>query len=85
MVPYIVTGSLLAWAGGWNIIIVAEVLHTYIPGGARDLFGIGSAAGRRLGLGPGARIFYDADCVGNFCRGVEFICLAKTFEVCGEV
>jgi NitT/TauT family transport system permease protein len=42
--PYIVTGSLLAWAGGWNIIIVAEVLHTYIPGGnsGQDLFGIGS-------------------------------------------
>lgn len=42
--PYIVTGSLLAWAGGWNIVIVAEVLHTYIPGGtsAQDLFGIGS-------------------------------------------
>ena len=40
--PYIITGSLLAWAGGWNIVIVAEVLHTYIPGGARDLFGIGS-------------------------------------------
>lgn len=44
VVPYLVTGSLLAWAGGWNIIIVAEVLHTYIPGGAAsaDLFGIGS-------------------------------------------
>ncbi|MBI5530724.1 MAG: ABC transporter permease subunit [Candidatus Doudnabacteria bacterium] len=44
VVPYLVTGSLLAWAGGWNIIIVAEVLHTYIPGGsgAMDLFGIGS-------------------------------------------
>jgi NitT/TauT family transport system permease protein len=42
--PYIVTGSLLAWASGWNIIIVAEVLHTYIPGGSsgQDLFGIGS-------------------------------------------
>jgi NitT/TauT family transport system permease protein len=40
--PYIITGSLLAWAGGWNIVIVAEVLHTYIPGGAKDLFGIGS-------------------------------------------
>lgn len=42
--PYIVIGSLLAWAQGWNIIIVAEVLHTYIPGGssAQDLFGIGS-------------------------------------------
>lgn len=44
VVPYLVTGSLLAWAGGWNIIIVAEVLHTYVPGGgsSMDLFGIGS-------------------------------------------
>jgi NitT/TauT family transport system permease protein len=44
IIPYIITGSLIAWAGGWNIIIVAEVLHTYIPGGssANDLFGIGS-------------------------------------------
>lgn len=42
--PQIVTGSILAVAQGWNIIIVAEVLHTYIPGGtsAQDLFGIGS-------------------------------------------
>jgi NitT/TauT family transport system permease protein len=44
MVPYMITGSLLAWASGWNIVIVAEVLHTYIPGGtpSSDLFGIGS-------------------------------------------
>ncbi|MDD5318541.1 MAG: ABC transporter permease subunit [Candidatus Pacebacteria bacterium] len=44
IVPYIVTGSLLAWAQGWNIIIVGEVLHTYIQGGTtdQDLFGIGS-------------------------------------------
>ena len=43
-VPYLVTGSLLAFAGGWNIIIVAEVLHTYLPGSgpSSDLFGIGS-------------------------------------------
>lgn len=42
--PYLVTGSLLAWAEGWNMLIVAEVLHTYLPGGssASDLFGIGS-------------------------------------------
>ena len=42
--PALITGSLLAWAQGWNIIIVAEVLHTYIPNGtgAQDLFGIGS-------------------------------------------
>ena len=42
--PQIVTGSILAVAQAWNIIIVAEVLHTYIPGGtkAEDLFGMGS-------------------------------------------
>lgn len=42
--PQLVTGSILAVAEGWNLIIVAEALHTYIPGGtpAQDLFGIGS-------------------------------------------
>lgn len=42
--PHIITGSLLAWAEGWNIVIVAEVLHTYIPGGtaSQDAFGLGS-------------------------------------------
>ena len=44
LVPQLVTGSILAVAAGWNIIIVAEVLRTYIPGGtsAQDLFGVGS-------------------------------------------
>ncbi len=44
MMPQLITGSILAFAQGWNIIIVAEVLHTYIPHGtsAQDLFGIGS-------------------------------------------
>ena len=44
IIPQFVTGSILALAQGWNIIIVAEVLHTYIPHGtsAQDLFGIGS-------------------------------------------
>lgn len=44
IVPQLVTGSILAIAQGWNLIIVAEVLHTYIPGGtsAQDLFGVGS-------------------------------------------
>lgn len=44
ILPYIITGSLLAWGQGWNIIIVAEVLHTYIPNGTTnmDLFGLGS-------------------------------------------
>jgi NitT/TauT family transport system permease protein len=42
--PYLVTGSLLAWAQGWNIVIVAEVLHVYIPGATAtsDIVGIGS-------------------------------------------
>lgn len=44
IVPQLVTGSILAVAQGWNLIIVAEVLHTYIPGGttSQDLFGVGS-------------------------------------------
>ncbi len=44
IVPQLVMGSILAVAQGWNITIVAEVLHTYIPGGtsAQDLFGVGS-------------------------------------------
>ena len=43
-IPYMVTGSLLAWAIGWNMLIVAEVMHTYLPGSSDsiDLFGIGS-------------------------------------------
>jgi NitT/TauT family transport system permease protein len=42
--PEIVTGSILAMAQGWNLIIVAEVMHTYIPHGtaSQDLFGLGS-------------------------------------------
>jgi len=31
--PYIITGSLLAWAQGWSLLIVAEALHSYIPNG----------------------------------------------------
>ncbi len=42
--PYIITGSLLAWASGWSILIVAEALHSYIPKGsaASDPLGLGS-------------------------------------------
>jgi NitT/TauT family transport system permease protein len=42
--PEIVTGSILAVAQGWNLIIVAEIIHSYIPLGteSQDLFGIGS-------------------------------------------
>jgi len=42
--PFVVTGSLLSWAQGWTVVIVAEVLHTYIPHGTlkQDLLGLGS-------------------------------------------
>jgi NitT/TauT family transport system permease protein len=42
--PFIVTGSLLVWAREWTIVIVAEVLHTYVPNGntSQDLLGLGS-------------------------------------------
>lgn len=44
IVPYIITGSFLAWGQGWNVIVIAEVLHNYIPQGSpsQDLFGLGS-------------------------------------------
>jgi NitT/TauT family transport system permease protein len=42
--PQFITGSILAMAQGWNLVIVAEVLHVYIPhgSGVTDLRGIGS-------------------------------------------
>ncbi len=44
LTPAIITGSLLAFGEGWNMLIVAEVLHTYVPTTTHvnDLFGIGS-------------------------------------------
>jgi len=41
--PQLVTGSILAVAEGWNLIIVAEALHSYLPHGtaAQDLFVLG--------------------------------------------
>jgi NitT/TauT family transport system permease protein len=42
--PSIITGSFLAWGQGWNISIVAEALHAFLPNGTKsnDLFGLGS-------------------------------------------
>lgn len=42
--PALLTGSILSFADGWNIVIVAEALHAYAPqaSNAHDLFGIGS-------------------------------------------
>lgn len=53
IVPQLVTGSIIAVAQGWNIIIVAEVMHVYLPGGtaASDLFGIGSILVQASGSG----------------------------------
>ena len=53
IVPQLVTGSILAVAQGWNIIIVAEVMHVYLPGGtnASDLFGIGTILVHASGSG----------------------------------
>jgi NitT/TauT family transport system permease protein len=53
IVPELVTGSILAVAQGWNIIIVAEVMHVYLPGGtaSSDLFGIGSVLVHASGSG----------------------------------
>jgi len=44
ILPFVITGSLLCWAQGWTVVIVAEVLHTYIPHGtaSQDLLGLGS-------------------------------------------
>jgi NitT/TauT family transport system permease protein len=60
IIPYLITGSLLAWAQGWNIIIVAEVLHTYIPGGtgSQDLFGIGSMLVQSISSGQTTVFLY---------------------------
>ena len=57
--PYLVTGSLLAWAQAWNVTIVAEVLHTYIPGGDpnQDLFGLGSILVSSVSSGQHAIFF----------------------------
>jgi NitT/TauT family transport system permease protein len=63
--PSLITGSLLAWAQGWNIIIVAEVLHTYIPfgTGSDDLYGIGSILVDSVALGE----------IGTFITAVIFL------------
>jgi len=63
--PSLVTGSLLAWAQGWNIIIVAEVLHTYIPSGTAtdDLYGIGSVLVDSVAAGE----------TGTFAAAVVFL------------
>ncbi|MDE2213146.1 MAG: ABC transporter permease subunit [Patescibacteria group bacterium] len=44
IVPQMVVGSILAMAQGWNIIIVAEVVRTYLPATSpiQNLFGLGS-------------------------------------------
>lgn len=57
--PSIITGSFLAWAQGWNISIVAEALHNYIPNGtpSQDLFGLGSLLVNSLSQGRNSVFF----------------------------
>ncbi len=54
--PHFVTGSILAVAQAWNLIIVAEVIHPYVPhtSGTEDLFGIGSLLVRAVAEGHNA-------------------------------
>lgn len=77
--PYIVTGSLLAWAGGWNIVIVSEVLHTYIPGGnsSQDLFGIGSLLVNSSASGDQKLFFITIVCMVIFIGLLNFFIWQK--------
>jgi len=88
LVPQLVTGSILAVAQGWNLIIVAEVLHTYIPGGtsAQDLFGVGSilvdaSAHAQQGVFVGA-VFMMVILIGllNFFVWQKLLHLAQRFR-----
>lgn len=58
--PILVTGSILALADGWNILIVAEALHAYAPQstGASDLFGIGSILIAAAGSGDNGTLIF---------------------------
>ncbi len=58
--PSLVVGSLLAWAEGWNTIVVAEVLHTYIPNGsaAQDVLGVGDLLVHSSAAGDTGLFFY---------------------------
>lgn len=60
LVPSLVTGSIIAVAEGWNVIIVAEVLHTYIPNGtpASDLLGIGNLLVQASAAGDYGTLMY---------------------------
>ncbi len=57
--PPLVTGSILALAAGWNIVIVAEALHAYAPQSthAHDLYGIGSVLVQSAAAGDNAQLF----------------------------
>lgn len=59
--PQLVTGSILALAEGWNLVIVAEALHAYMPHGveSQDLFGIGTLL-VHAAAGADNRLFVEA-------------------------
>lgn len=73
-VPYLITGSLLAWAAGWNIVIVAEVLHTYLLGSdtSSDLWGIGSMLVHASAAGEQQTFFIAIIAMVAFIAGINF-------------
>lgn len=72
--PAVLTGSILAVADGWNIVIVAEALHAYAPvsSEAHDLFGIGSILVTASAGGDTATVVFhdftrDCHCDYKYC------------------
>ena len=85
--PSLVTGSLLAWAAGWNILIVAEVLHTYVPVGQNvgDIFGIGSVLVQASSIRESIAFPLVDRCHRFSYNPDKYLCLAEIVEVCREV
>ena len=73
--PPIVTGSILALASGWNIVIVAEALHAYAPQSAQahDLFGIGSILVNSAASGNNAQLLMAMSVLVIVIAGVNLL------------
>ena len=87
VVPYLVTGSLLAWAQGWNIVIVAEVLHTYLPAGGERAGSVWDRQFTREHQRRGTKWYFRFGDFGDgpFDRHPEFFCVAKIITLRGEI
>ena len=53
IMPQLIASSIIAWSQSWNIAIVAEVFHTYLPASmvVRNLPGIGSELVKAISSG----------------------------------